>query len=173
MTCRRLRGSKGTLSCSEKDLSFLQQPKLSYEILTENPKGKTIFYVHTPPDFDRNQLGRFGSILTADPNGVLLATSKEHILSLNRLPLELCRLKIAPLNAQPALPFLKTPVSVSESLVQELVSRVDADSVLGTIRRLQDFYTRYSTTESCRTAVAWMGEKLTSYGCDSVAFDYY
>ncbi|MGQ9679003.1 MAG: M28 family metallopeptidase [bacterium] len=160
-------------SCSETEITILQEQKLPYEILIENPQSKTIFYVKTQPNFDRNQLLPFGSILTSDENGVLLATVEEHILSLNRLPVELCRLRIEPLSTHPGLPPLKPPVSVSESLIQELVSRVNADSVLGTIRRLQDFYTRYSTTESCRAAVSWMGEKLTAYGCDSVAFDCY
>ncbi len=51
------------------------------------------------------------------------------------------------------------------------MARVSADSVLNTIRRLQDFYTRYSTSESCFRAVEWMQEKLLSYGCDSTALE--
>jgi len=144
---------------------------LALPVADRKPRHQTIFYVWTGPDFDRGLLSELGTVLTTDPSGVVLATTEEKLLSLNRLPIELARIDLEPLKPVAGFGPLAVPYPVSESLVQEIVSRVDADSVLGTIRRLQNFYTRYSTTESCRVAVAWMGEKLRSYNCDSVAFD--
>jgi len=156
---------------SEVDYTYLQKQGLPCQLLTENPRQQTIFYVWTGPGFDRGLLSELGTVLTTDQNGVVLATAEEKLLSLNRLPVQLVRINLEPLKPVAGFNPLPVPYPVSESLVQEIVSRVDADSVLGTIRRLQDFYTRYSTAESCRAAVAWMGEKLRSYNCDSVAFD--
>ena len=65
----------------------------------------------------------------------------------------------------PALP------AVDDSLVWQLVNSVNADSVLETIRRLQNFYTRYSTTESLRQACSWMRGELADFGCDSTYLD--
>ncbi len=136
------------------------------------PADKQLFYVKTPAGFDRRQLDRFGLIAGETPGGVLLATDETQLLDLNRLPVELCHLPLEPVNLQPAAP-LPAPVIVSESLIAALVERVNPDSVLAHIRRLQDFYTRYSTTESCRSAVEWLREKLTAYGCDSTALETY
>lgn len=156
---------------SEADYTALQHEGVPCELLTENPRAQTIFYVQTPSDFNRSWLEKLGTVLTTDPKGVILATTEDNLLSLNRLPVELTRLNLEPLKPTAGLTPRPVPYPVSESLVQEIVSRVDADSVLSTIRRLQNFYTRYSTTDSCRAAVAWMGEKLANYNCDSVAFD--
>ncbi|MGB9742860.1 MAG: M28 family metallopeptidase [candidate division WOR-3 bacterium] len=136
------------------------------------PEGKELFYVQTRPGFDRHNLSRYGTILGATSAGILLATDESALPSLNRLPVELCRLALEPLTIYPEAP-LPPPVAVSESLVLELVSRVNPDSVLAHIRRLQDFYTRYSTTESCRAAVEWMRNRLVAYGCDSTALETY
>ncbi|MEO0010119.1 MAG: M28 family peptidase [candidate division WOR-3 bacterium] len=136
------------------------------------PADKQLFYVKTPAGFDRQQLARFGLVAGETPGGVLLATDETAIIGLNRLPVELCHLPLEPVNLQPAGP-LPAPVSVSESLITALVARVNPDSVLTHIRRLQDFYTRYSTTESCRAAVEWMRERLAGYGCDSTALETY
>ncbi|MCX7732499.1 MAG: M28 family peptidase [candidate division WOR-3 bacterium] len=136
------------------------------------PADRQLFYVKTPAGFDRRELARFGQIAGETPAGVLLVTDETALIGLNRLPVELCHLPLEPLNPQPAGP-LPAPVTVSESLITALVERVNPDSVLAHIRRLQDFYTRYSTTESCRSAVEWMREKLAGYGCDSTALETY
>jgi len=61
------------------------------------------------------------------------------------------------------------PCAVDDSLVRMLVGRVSPDSIEAHLRRLIGFYTRYSTTDSCRRAVDWMREQLTGYNCDSTA----
>lgn len=136
------------------------------------PADKQLFYVRTPAGFDRRELARFGQVAGETPTGVLLVTDETQLLGLNRLPVELCRISLEPADRQTPV-LLPAPVTVSDSLVRALVARVSPDSVLAHIRRLQDFYTRYSTTESCRAAVEWMREKLTGYGCDSVALETY
>ncbi|MEO0053860.1 MAG: M28 family peptidase, partial [candidate division WOR-3 bacterium] len=159
------------LKVDEARLSALNYLPGSFSVLNL-PADKQLFYVKTPAGFDRQQLARFGLVAGETPGGVLLATDETAIIGLNRLPVELCHLPLEPVNLQPAGP-LPAPVSVSESLITALVARVNPDSVLAHIRRLQDFYTRYSTTESCRAAVEWMRERLAGYGCDSTALETY
>ncbi|MEO0068306.1 MAG: M28 family peptidase [candidate division WOR-3 bacterium] len=157
------------VQADEDELIRLNRLGASFQKL-DLPEGKELFYVWTAPGFDRQRLAQFGTPLTEDKNGVLLATTESNLLYLNRLPVQLRRISLAP--AKPSLNLPIPPrVMVSESLLLELVSRVSADSVLASIQRLQDFYTRYSTTDSCRSAVNWMREKLIAYGCDSTALE--
>lgn len=138
----------------------------------EIPQGTELFYVKTPPWFERQQLSGYGLILGETENGVLVSTRESEILGITRLPVELCHLPLEPLTRYPEPP-LPQSAPVSDSLLWELIGRVNSDSVLSHIRRLVKFYTRYSTTESCRAAGEWMRQKLNFYGCDSTALEPY
>ncbi|MGQ9708189.1 MAG: M28 family metallopeptidase [bacterium] len=151
----------------EADINRLQGLTKSVQVL-EIPKDKHLLYLFTKNGFDARELRRFGSILSTDEQGVLLATDEPSLIYINSLPVELVRISLEPLKIYPEPP-LPSPLMVSESLVGELVSRVNPESILAQIRRLQNFYTRYSTTDSCRAAVEWMRVKLIEYGCDSTA----
>ncbi len=155
---------------TETDCNRLQQMGVATEKLVDNIGEKLLFYLLTAPGFDRHQLTQFGQIIASDDEGVFLVTSPDNILSLNRLPVKLSKIALNPLPLYEEFPS-PLPYPVSENLVQQLVARVNADSVLNTIRRLQEFYTRYSTSESCFRAVEWMREKLLAYGCDSTALE--
>ena len=58
-------------------------------------------------------------------------------------------------------------------MIQEIVNRVNPDTVLSFVRRLQNFRSRYSTHDSCFAAANWIRNKFIEYGCDSVYFQYH
>jgi hypothetical protein len=60
---------------------------------------------------------------------------------------------------------------LADTMVQRLVNLVSADSIRGQIRRLQDFRTRFSRAESCRSSEQYCFDYFTRIGFDSVAFD--
>lgn len=100
---------------------------------------------------------------------VLLRTTEDKVLELNRLQVELARLNLESRSVAPSeLEPLESAPLVSDSLIQELISRVSADSVLATIQRLQAFSTRYATTDSCRAAVNYALQRMQAYNCDTV-----
>ncbi len=74
----------------------------------------------------------------------------------------------APLYAPAAHGF---PAPLLDTTIQRLVARVSADSVRRHIQRLQDFRTRYSPADSCRSAESWIAGYFTALGFDSVALD--
>jgi hypothetical protein len=70
------------------------------------------------------------------------------------------------------------PVSVPralrpDSLIQRIVNRVSADSVRAQIQRLVDFRTRYTDTDSCRSAERYIRDYFAHLGLDSVALSPY
>lgn len=120
--------------------------------------------------FDWARLAPYGDVLSTDGKNAVLATTEDAIEGLNRLPVELAPYRTTPpvepmFTDRPPLP------TVDSGVVRDLVNLVSPDSVLGTIRRLQGFVTRYSRAESCRSAVAWARTKFVAYGCDSTKLD--
>jgi hypothetical protein len=153
-------------------LAQLAAAAYQFTVLDRAAEQRLYVYVNTRGSFDRSRLAGFGDVLTEDRGGVVLATTEEMIGGLNRLPVELARIPVEPLTYGPDQPAPDSPV-VDDSLVQLLVDRVSPDSILSSIRRLQNFYTRYSTTDSCRNAVAWVRDQFVAYGCDSTALENY
>lgn len=141
-------------------------PSLPFRLLDREPEKKDYVYVMWEPGFDRRTLAQYGTLLVEDESGALLRTGAEGIEGLNTLPVELCGVGMEPLVPGPF--FVPEPLSVSDSLIEELVARVSAESSEQNLVRLRRFRTRYSTTDSCRRAVEWMQRRLQEYGCDSV-----
>jgi hypothetical protein len=129
------------------------------------------YFVRAGAGFDETLLASCCRVLARYPRGYIVAAAKEEVPALNRLPVEIVRISREPMvlsgddAKMPALPV------VDDSLVWLLVNRVSADSVLAGIRRLQRYYTRYSTTESLRRACTWMRSRFASFGCDSTYLD--
>lgn len=60
------------------------------------------------------------------------------------------------------------PQVANDPFVQEIVDRVNLDSVLGFVQRLVNFQTRYSPTDSCRAAADYIKNQFEIYGLDSI-----
>jgi len=58
-----------------------------------------------------------------------------------------------------------------DTIIQEMANQVNWDSILGCIRRLQNFRTRYSSTDSARACATWLVNRFVAYGFDSVYTD--
>ncbi|MBN2537263.1 M28 family peptidase [candidate division WOR-3 bacterium] len=136
-------------------------------VLDRDPESRLYLYAMPRGGFPPARLAEFGRVLFEDAGNVLLATSEDRVLEMNRLPVELARIRMRPLvfdrldGGPPPLP------AVGDSLVWDLVGAVSQDSVLGTIQRLEDFVTRYSTHDSCFAAVEWVRARFEEYGCDT------
>ncbi len=151
-------------------LQQLRQAGFGVTVLDTEPESKSYVYVMTAAGFDRKALEPFGAILTEDELGVLLRTTEDAVLGLNTLPVELCGIGMEPvvLRNDRRVP---EPMPVLDSLIRELVSRVSAETSEQTLVRLRQFRTRYSTTDSCRRAIAWVRSRFADYGCDSTWLD--
>ncbi len=111
-----------------------------------------------------------GRVLTEDSAGIVLATDAEGIHALNRLPVQLCGIgRIARTAGGSTAQSVRA--ALPDSLIRVLVDRVSEDSVRAFIQRLWDFRIRYSDTDSCRRAMAWVRERLAGWGCDSTWLD--
>jgi hypothetical protein len=161
-----------------KDWEFARLGDVPYRVLDSDPREHLYLFVMPRPEVTEVTLGQLGTILLAADNPeqprfnrvYLLRTTEERVLDLNRLPVELCRLSMEPKVFDRAEDggSLPEPRALSDSLVAAIAGSVSQDSVLSQIRRMQKFYTRYSTTDSCRASVNWMQNLMRSYNCDTV-----
>ena len=151
-------------------LAGLDAAGFGFELLDAGPQHKEYVYVMPVPEFDRSELARYGRVLTEDRDGVVLATDTEGIFRLTGLPVELAGVgnEEMPLERRSTEP---EPLAVPDSLVRELVGRVSDDTLHSMLLRMREFRTRYSTTDSCRSAMEWVRQLFLGYGCDSVHMD--
>uniref|UniRef100_A0A7V0Z4G5 M28 family peptidase n=1 Tax=candidate division WOR-3 bacterium TaxID=2052148 RepID=A0A7V0Z4G5_UNCW3 len=141
---------------------------LNYQILQKEPQEGVYYLVYQ--FYKSIDLTRFGEILTRDGNVYLLKIKSGVLESLVREPVELVQLSFKPIIKSTAKIY---PEVRANPVIQEIVNRVNPDTVLSFVRRLQNFRSRYSTHDSCFAAANWIRNKFIEYGCDSVYFQYH
>jgi len=57
----------------------------------------------------------------------------------------------------------RPPALMANPYVQAMVSAVRVDSTMAALRRLQNYRNRHSSSDSCRAAVTWTGNKFRAY----------
>ncbi len=114
----------------------------------------------------REELAERARILDFDGTEFLVAVAPDRVEQLMTLPAFLGRVSLQGWVFHRS--GWKAPPVLSNPLVEQMVSRVSADSVLSYVRRLQNYRTRYSTSDSCRAAAEWIRQKFLAYGCDTV-----
>jgi hypothetical protein len=155
---------------SDAELSSLAARGFNVTVL-DRVGDEDYYFVRTDADFDQNLLARNCRVLARYSRGFIVAATEENLHFLTGLQVELARVSRTPRVLSGDATRLPSLPAVDDSLVRLLVSRVDAETVRATIRRLQDFRTRYSSSESLRQACAWMRGKLAEFGCDSTFLD--
>lgn len=111
---------------------------------------------------------------SADKSVMLIRIEDREVLEqVNSLPVELK--KITDRDNRAALPKEDLPWAGrdkpgfrSDTLIQHMADMVSLDTMMTIIQRLQQFRTRYSSTDSARACAAWIRNKFIAYGFDSV-----
>lgn len=63
--------------------------------------------------------------------------------------------------------FLQQPPDGSDDYVSDIVAAVNEDSIKASIQYLEDYGTRYSSTDNYDTACNWVQDRFESYGLDA------
>ncbi|MEO0077234.1 MAG: M28 family peptidase [candidate division WOR-3 bacterium] len=139
---------------------------INYQILDEITDNKN-YYLVTPFNKEiANQIRTSYEVLTSDRQCLLVVTAIGKEVDLIKLPVMLTKLDFTQLQlSEHALSYPKISFN---PLVQQMVDNVSADTVLSFVRRLQNYRSRYATSESCRAAGNWLRSKFLNYNCDSV-----
>ena len=155
---------------SDAELSALAGQALDITVL-DRIGDEDYYFVRADPDFSASRLAPHCRVLARYSRGFIVAAAEDGLHSLTGLKLELARIPDKPIALSSGNRGMPSLPAVDDSLVWLLVNRVNADTVRSTIARLQAFRTRYSSSESLRSACAWMQGRLAGFGCDSTYLD--
>ncbi|UCC12523.1 MAG: M28 family peptidase [candidate division WOR-3 bacterium] len=134
-------------------------------VLDTDPVPGPYYLVYSPDP--RFALDAYGEILLKDGNNYLLKITSGIVESLMHEQVRMRRLSLQPMLFRDPSPL---PDVTFNQTVQDIVSLVDADTILASVQRLQDFISRYSTYDSCFAAATHIADLFTQYGCDTVYF---
>ncbi len=139
---------------------------LDYKII-EKKSDERYYLVKVLEDID---LSRYGRILLQDGDIFLFASAEGRMLELKKHRVFFKYLTFEPILKRDITFYREFQYNLT---IQEIVDRVNPDSVLYFVRRLQDFRSRFSTYDSTFYAALWIGQKFYEYGCDTVIFQYH
>jgi hypothetical protein len=154
---------------SDQELKKLESYR--YQILDDQPKTKEYFIIRPIDPKQVKSISEAAQPLAFDGENFLIRTTNEIEQKLTNFRIERKHLSLKPIVKSEGIIYY--PPVLQNPLIEDMVGRVIQDSAVGFVRRLQDFHTRYSTTDSCVAAANWVESKFQEYGCDSVYLDSY
>jgi hypothetical protein len=155
--------------CDKKSVEFFEESGLNYTILDDNVSNRDYYYVWPLDDEAERAISLFGKILLKMADFFIVRFDNlAKLKQLMSLRVELAKISLDPIQINTKI--TEFPITNHNPTVQEIVDRVSSDSVLGFVRRLSNFRTRYSPTDSCRAAANYIKFQFEAYGLDSVYF---
>lgn len=153
----------------ERGLDRLAKCRIDFQVLDDDPSAHRYFMVWSEERNDQEELARAGDIILQSGDCFLVRLDDDHgIEILNRLQVVLKKLTFQRLVVASEKEGERPGIVNKDTLIQEMANRVSQDTVLALISRLQNFRTRYSSTDSARACANWLRNKFMTYGFDSV-----
>jgi hypothetical protein len=142
-----------------------------YQILDQEPSTKDYFLIIALDKRELKTISEMVQPLVFDGENFLIRMTKEIDQKLANFRIERKHLTLKPIVKSEGI--IHYPRPFQNPLIEDMVSQVNQDSAVGLVRRLQNFHTRYSTTDSCFAAAEWVKNKFLEYGCDTAYLENY
>lgn len=152
--------------CNYQAINILNLLGFNYSILDDINPNHAYYYIWAIDDEAEKAISHFCDVLYQKKEFFIVKLAEINLEKLIRLRVELAKITFDPITVtQTAIKF---PQVNYNPLIQEIVDRVNLDSVLSFVQRLVSFQTRYSSTDSCRAAADYIKNQFEIYGLDSV-----
>ena len=152
--------------CNSKTITHLKPLGFNYTILDDIYSNHEYYYIWAIDNEAEKAIPHFCKVLYRNNEFFIVRLDETNLEKLIRYRVELAKITLDPITIKETTKGYY-PVNYN-SVVQEIVDRVDSDSVSGFVRRLCNFQTRYSRTDSCRAAADYIKNQFETYGMDSV-----
>ncbi|MEO0079024.1 MAG: M28 family peptidase, partial [candidate division WOR-3 bacterium] len=136
-------------------------------------RGLPLYVVTVTNPAFRPRVRQALTVLLEDSNVMLAQLDETAAEQVCLLGGELFRLPDQPHRLYLPEPRLLPRVTFADTFIQRLCAQVSEDSIRAQIRRLEDFRTRYSPSDSCRSAEQYAFDYFTRVGLDSVGLFSY
>ncbi len=151
----------------------LEEAGVSHEVFEPVPYGEVLFLVSTLNQADVEALKQLGAVWPIDAYGSLLVTSDEEVRE--RVPSHL-HLKRLPdrIDTRPTFRIAGRSLAVPRATattrvrtgwpIAQMVSRVSAQAIADSIKKLESFETRYASMPGCAAAGSWLLDSFSAPG---------
>ncbi|UCE20026.1 MAG: M28 family peptidase [Gemmatimonadota bacterium] len=158
---------------SEDQKDELYRVGLELNVL-RNDQGTEDDYLLYVPEGNRMKIAEHAEVLDYRNGTALLRASPSEAERASRFGYGLTRISKDRLPRDRKKPQPPVPSTDPEmyAFLESILSNVSESEIRATIKRLQDFRTRYSCTDSCQAAAAYLSDRFTSFGL-SVSYDFY
>jgi hypothetical protein len=137
--------------------------------LAENPKDHLYYTVRLFTDASRTDLAAASRILDFDGSEYVVQVEPAAVEQFIAIPAMRGRISLNGWVMNKTAPEL--PRVLANPTIEQIVALVSPDSVLASVRRLQEYRNRYSTGDSCKAAAQWIAARFRAYGCDTVILE--
>lgn len=156
------------------DDAALDRSGSAWRVLDASIEGRTYYTVGVRDEARLRALPGVRVLSLADGEAVIEA-APERALAVSGAGMDLARVFIRPIRvartaAAPAPPLR---AATWDPEIQAVVNAVTGAFVDAGVQRLQNFVTRYATSDSCQAAANWIKQQFEAFGIDSVAFHHW
>ena len=154
---------------------------LAWTVLDEPIEQKTYYAVGIRQGSPTGDLASRVRIVGLEGGEAIVEATAEEVAALIGPDFEFARIFMRPVRPGSAMgrlreeigPELNLAPQSADPLIQQMVNSVSSSTISSNVQRMQNFVTRYSTTDSCQAAANWIKSLFESYGIDSVYFHHY
>jgi len=155
----------------EVELARLGDLGIRYEVLDPSMDGKTYYTATMRNASELPTLRSLVRVLRSDPFDAVIEATEEEALGAVAAGFEIARVFVRPIRlSRESDGGRLSKTMTADPFIQTMVDSVSGTLVDSYVQRLQDFKTRYCTTDSCQAAANWIKAKFESFGIDSVHF---
>jgi hypothetical protein len=157
----------------ETKIEILNKNNFSYKILDKNPENKIYYIVFPSPFTEIKEIEKFGDVILKEEDFLIIRLKGKPDENFFSGKWELKRINFKEIKLKHSREFKREKIFRGNPIIEEIISRINKDSISSYIIRLQNFKTRYASTDSARAAANWIRNKFLSFGYDSVYLHYF
>jgi hypothetical protein len=154
------------------DLGRLAGISPRWRILDSSMGAKTYYTVTLRDEAQIAGLRTLARVLAADRYDAVVEASEADAAAIVAAGYDVARVFIRPVRLpRDASEATSTAAKVADPIIQGMVGAVNGTNVDANVQRLQNFVTRYCTTDSAQAAANWIQSKFLSFGITDVQFE--
>ena len=165
------------VAARDRDMMTLAALGLDWTVLDRSVAGKTYYTVGVRPGAGTGDIEANARVLRFNGLEAVVEASPADAEKIVGSGFEIARVFFRPIRvkAEAKLSEMLAPMApaAADPLIQQMVDAVSVSNINAHVQRMQNFKTRYSTTDSCQASANWIKTKFESYGIDSVYFHHF
>lgn len=168
-------GSYLLLVTETEELGFLEDIGVQWEMLDGGTTGKSYYTIAAQEGLSRENLAAGGArVLRFDGVEAVVEAPAPVAEGFAERGAHIARVFMRTVRLPRERTFETARKSaVADPLIQTMVDAVSEPVFTSYVQRLEDFDTRYCRHDSCQAAADWIHSQFTSFGIDSVYFQYF